>query len=69
MGVQIKRHIAKAITYRFLTTIISIFLVWIFTSEFELALKFGAIEMIIKLLTYYFHERIWYKWIKFGIKK
>jgi len=26
-------------------------------------------ELIIKPLSYYFHERIWYKWIKYGVKK
>ena len=67
--VERRRHILKAITWRIIATLTTIFLVWLFTNEIELALKFGIAEVIIKLLVYYFHERVWYKWIKFGLKK
>jgi uncharacterized membrane protein len=26
------------------------------------------VELIYKPIQYYLHERIWYKWIKFGLK-
>jgi uncharacterized membrane protein len=29
----------------------------------------GGVEVITKMLLYFLHERIWYKWIKFGLKK
>jgi uncharacterized membrane protein len=29
----------------------------------------GVGELIIKPVIYFIHERIWYKWIKFGLKK
>jgi len=69
MSVQIKRHIAKAVTWRIIATLTTILLAWLFTNDIDVALKFGAAEVIIKLLAYYFHERVWYKWIKFGVKK
>ena len=27
----------------------------------------GVVELIYKPLQYYIHERVWYKWIKFGL--
>lgn len=67
--VERRRHILKAITWRVIATLTTILLVWLFTDEIDLALKFGAAEVIIKLVVYYFHERVWYKWIKFGVKE
>ena len=67
--VERRRHILKAITWRVIATLTTVFIAWIFTNEIEIALKFGAVEVIIKLLAYYLHERAWYKWIKFGLKK
>jgi len=69
MSVQAKRHIAKSITWRVIATLTTILLAWLFTNDIDIALKFGAVEVIIKLIAYYFHERMWYKWIKFGVKK
>ena len=69
MSVQAKRHIAKSITWRVIATLTTILLVWLFTNDIDIALKFGAVEVLIKLVAYYFHERMWYKWIKFGVKK
>jgi len=69
MSVQAKRHIAKSITWRVIATLTTILLVWLFTNDIDIALKFGAVEVLIKLIAYYFHERMWYKWIKFGVKK
>jgi len=66
--IERRRHILKAVTWRVIATLTTILLAWLFTNEIELALKFGAAEVVIKLLVYYFHERAWYKWIKFGVK-
>jgi len=67
--IERRRHILKAVTWRVIATLTTILLAWLFTNEIELALKFGAAEVVIKLLVYYFHERAWYKWIKFGVKR
>jgi uncharacterized membrane protein len=47
------------------TTIIG----YIFTGSFVVASSMGMVELCIKPLIYFLHERIWYKWVKFGLKK
>lgn len=63
-----KRHLAKAISYRIFGTAITILIAWVFTDNFELSLKFGIGDVILKTLFYYLHERVWYKYFKFGVK-
>jgi uncharacterized membrane protein len=29
---------------------------------------FGIAELVYKPIQYYLHERIWYRWIKYGLK-
>ena len=69
MSVSIKRHIFKTITWRLIATGTTILLAWLFTKDISLAMKFGAVEVILKMLLYFSHERIWYKYFRFGIKK
>jgi len=57
-----KRHILKTITWRIIATISTILIVWIFTGDLELSLGAGAVEVIIKMILYYLHERMWYKY-------
>ncbi|MDZ7861127.1 MAG: adenylyl-sulfate kinase [Candidatus Krumholzibacteriota bacterium] len=59
------RSIMKSASYRFLTTLTTFSLVWIFTGKLTVAFGVGALEVIIKLLIYFFHERLWEK-IKWG---
>ncbi len=67
--IQQKRHIAKTITYRLLSSTLSLLVIKIMTNSWALGATFSIMELIIKPLTYYLHERAWYKWIKFGVKK
>ena len=39
---------------------------WIATGDMTLGFTIGAADVVIKLILYYFHERIWYK-SKFGV--
>lgn len=68
MKVHFKRHIAKAISYRFVGTLQTTVIGYIFTGSFVIASSMGLVEMCIKPLIYFLHERLWYKWIKFGLK-
>jgi len=68
MHVTKKRHIAKTITWRLIGTIDTIILSWFVTGEFKLGLAIGGIEVVTKMVLYYFHERAWYRWIKYGLK-
>lgn len=65
--VKNKRHIAKTITYRLLSTSIGFIFMYIFTGSIELSTAFSLVEIVWKPLQYYIHERIWYKYIKFGL--
>lgn len=61
-----KRHIAKAITYRTIGTIDTILLSWFISGDPMVGLKIGGAEVITKMIIYYFHERIWFKF-DFGL--
>ena len=67
--VHFTRHIAKAISYRFLGTLQTTIIGYIFTGSLIIASSMGVVEMCIKPIMYFLHERLWYKWIKFGIHK
>lgn len=67
--VSVARHVAKAISYRFLGTLQTTIIGYVFTGSITIASSIGVVEMCVKPIIYFFHERLWYKWIKFGIKK
>lgn len=68
MQVTQSRHIAKTITWRIVGTIDTIILSGIITGSWEVGLAIGGVEVFTKMLLYYLHERVWYKWVKFGLK-
>ena len=55
--------VVKAITWRILASVITVFLVFAMTGKVDLAAKVGVLDVIIKLVVYYLHERAW---LKFG---
>lgn len=59
------RSILKTISWRITATITTFGLVWIFTGQIETAIAVGGIEVFLKMLFYYLHERGWEK-LKFG---
>jgi uncharacterized membrane protein len=65
----IRRHIAKSISYRLIGTLTTIILTVMAGLPIKWAGMVGLGELIIKPVIYFLHERIWYKWIKFGLKK
>ena len=69
MVVQRKRHIAKTISYRILSTLIGFCIMWWISGSIKVGAAFGVAELVYKPIQYYLHERIWYKWIKYGLKK
>jgi len=42
---------------------------WWASGSIKVGAAFGVVELIYKPLQYYVHERVWYKWIKFGLVK
>jgi uncharacterized membrane protein len=65
----IKRHIAKSISYRIIGTATTIVLTVFAGLPIKWAGIVGIAELIIKPIIYFLHERFWYKFIKFGLKK
>ena len=63
-----KRHIAKTITWRMLATLTTIILAWIVSGDPWIGVAVGSWEFFIKMILYYFHERLWYK-ANFGLDK
>lgn len=60
------RHIIKTITWRVIGTIDTMLLTWLIAGDPITGLKVGGIEVITKMVLYYIHEKIWYKF-DFGI--
>ena len=56
-----KRHIGKAITWRVIGTIDTMILAWVISGNPLFGLKIGFAEVVTKMLLYYVHERVWYK--------
>jgi len=65
----IKRHIAKSITYRIVGTITTILLTVSAGLPLKWASMVGLGEIILKPIIYFLHERVWYKFSKYGIGK
>ena len=64
-----KRHILKTITWRIIGTLDTMILSWIITGSLKIGMAIGGVEVITKMVLYYLHERVWYKFSDFGIKK
>ena len=69
MTVSPKRHLAKTISYRIISTLIGFVIMWLVTGSVKVGAAFGVAELVYKPIQYYIHERIWYRYIKFGLKK
>ena len=55
------RSLLKAISYRFLGSLATIAISYALTSEVNLSLSIGALDLIGKIGLYYVHERLWDK--------
>lgn len=64
-----KRHLAKTITWRILATSDTFLIAWIITGQIDWAAGIASIEVITKMFLYYWHERVWHNYFKFGLKK
>ena len=68
MVVDKKRHIAKTVSYRLISTFIGFTIMLCITGSIKIGAAFGVVELVYKPIQYYIHERIWYRWIKYGLK-
>ena len=64
-----KRHLAKAISYRLGGSILAFITGYVFAGSVKIGGAIGLVDFVTKIILYYIHERIWYKFISLGIKK
>lgn len=62
---NIKRSLVKTISWRAVGTITTVAISYIITGTMALAFSIGGIELVSKMVLYFFHERAWEK-IKWG---
>ena len=65
--VSSKRHLAKTVSYRVISTTIGFLIMWLVTHSIKLGVAFSVAELLYKPIQYYIHERVWYRFIKFGL--
>ena len=53
------RSIVKSISWRVIGTLDTIIISWIITGTLSLAFSIGVVELVTKMVLYFFHERIW----------
>ena len=63
-----KRHIYKTFSWRFLGTADTIAIGWLISGDPFIGLQIGFAEVITKMILYFLHEKVWYKF-KFGLEK
>lgn len=61
------RSILKALTYRFWQSLNTFLISLIITGKLDMAAAIVSIEVIVKIIIYFFHERIWSK-VKWGMQ-
>lgn len=54
-----KRSVAKAVSWRIVATLTTMFLVFVFTGNLAISGGVGLAEVILKTIIYYAHERVW----------
>ena len=59
------RTVVKTISWRVLGTIDTIVISYLITGSLAMAASIGSIEVVTKMILYYFHERGWDK-LSFG---
>jgi len=60
------RSVVKSLSWRVIGTLDTILISWLVTGALTVAFSIGAIELLTKMVLYFFHERVWnaIKWGK-----
>ena len=54
-----QRSIAKGLTWRAIATTITMGLIYWATGNLVVSASLGAVDVVVKLVAYYGHERVW----------
>ncbi|MDA7837530.1 DUF2061 domain-containing protein [bacterium] len=66
MTVSPKRHLAKAVTWRIIASVVTASIALYFGLPQKAVGAVFVADLIIKFVLYYVHERVWYRFVKFG---
>ncbi len=58
---NVKRSLLKTISWRIIGTLDTILISWAITGALSLAFSIGFVELVTKMVLYFFHERAWNK--------
>lgn len=53
------RSLAKAVSWRIAATVATVLIVYAFTGNVSLSLGVGSVELVVKIVLYFGHERCW----------
>lgn len=67
-NVEKKRHLAKAVTWRIIASLTTALIAWAFGLPPKAIGGVFLADLVIKFILYYWHERLWYKHIRYGVK-
>lgn len=59
------RSVAKAVSYRVMGSVVTAFIVYVFSGDPKASVGVGVADMFLKMALYYLHERLW-NFIPFG---
>ena len=62
-GDSATKSVMKTVSWRIVGTIDTMTIAYLLTGELGIAASIGSIEVFTKLILYYFHERLWNKYI------
>ncbi|NVJ52219.1 MAG: DUF2061 domain-containing protein [Campylobacteraceae bacterium] len=68
MAEKAYRSVVKSVSWRTVGTLDTIIISYFVTGNLTMAASIGSIELVTKMVLYYFHERAWNK-IPFGKTK
>ncbi len=63
-----KRSLLKTISWRTIASLDTLLLTWLVTGSITAGLTVSGLEILTKMILYYFHERAWVR-NKYGIDK
>jgi uncharacterized membrane protein len=64
--VERKRHLAKAVTYRFFGSCATAAIAFAASGDVKIGAAVGVLDSVVKVGLYYVHERMWYR-IRWGV--
>lgn len=64
-----KRHLAKTISYRVMSSLIGFLVIWMVSGNITVGAAFGVVELLYKPIQYFLHEKFWHTYVKYGLVK